>query len=178
MCVCVCLCVSVCVCVCVCVSVCVCLSVSVSVFVCLCVVPVDYRSHLRMMEYSNTGTINTKYCRYSNRDTHNTKFCIKHKQVFCWWTRNAYDMKKSLKLLVVVAFSSLARILGECSTIHSQPALFSSSSFFKVEVSSRTLIPLFRPRSVHSGSGSWDYCALLNKTQVNEVQLTTHIIYM
>ena len=49
-----------------------------------------------------------------------------------------------------VAFSTLARICGECSTIHSPPALFFFS--FKVEISSRTLILLFRPGSVHSGS--------------------------
>ena len=88
----------------------------------------------------------------------------------------------SLRLLtaldgdVVVAFSSRARIwgrklvtwylkpsqpqrivsgLGDCSTIHSSPALF----FFKVEISSRTAIPPFRPGSVHSGSASWDDCA-------------------
>ena len=30
------------------------------------------------------------------------------------------------------------------------------SSFFLVEISSRTLIPLFRPGSVHSSSASWD----------------------
>ena len=30
--------------------------------------------------------------------------------------------------------------------------------FFKVEISLRKLIPLFRPGSVHSGSASWDYC--------------------
>ena len=38
---------------------------------------------------------------------------------------------------VVVAFSSCARILGECLTIYSLPALF-----LKVEISLRTLIPL------------------------------------
>ena len=32
-------------------------------------------------------------------------------------------------------------------------------SFFKVEISSRTPIPLFRSGSVHSGSASWDDCA-------------------
>ena len=53
-------------------------------------------------------------------------------------------------VVVVVAFSSLTRILGECSTIHFLPALF----FFKLEISSRTLIPLFRPGSVHIGSAS------------------------
>ena len=30
--------------------------------------------------------------------------------------------------------------------------------FFEVEISSRTLIPLFMPGSVHSGSVSWDDC--------------------
>ena len=30
--------------------------------------------------------------------------------------------------------------------------------FFEAEISSRTLIPLFTPRSVHSGSASWDDC--------------------
>ena len=51
-----------------------------------------------------------------------------------------------------VAFSSLARISGECSTIHSQPALF--LFFFEVEISSRKPISLFWPRSVHSGLAS------------------------
>ena len=46
--------------------------------------------------------------------------------------------------------------LGECSTIYSQPVLFFSS--FLVEISSHTLIPLFRPGSVHSDSASWDDC--------------------
>ena len=50
-----------------------------------------------------------------------------------------------------MAFLSLARILGECSTIHSSPAL----SFF---FSSRMPIPLFMPGSVHSGSASRDDC--------------------
>ena len=56
--------------------------------------------------------------------------------------------------LVVVAFSSRARFSGECSTIHSPNALF----FFKVEISSRTLISLFRPGLVHRSSASWDDC--------------------
>ena len=62
-------------------------------------------------------------------------------------------------VVVVVAFSSLARISGECSTIHFLPALFLSPClrlffffFFDVQISSRTLIPLFMPGSVHSGS--------------------------
>ena len=55
----------------------------------------------------------------------------------------------------MVAFSSRARILGEYSTIHSRPALFI------MVISSRTLIPLFRPGSVHNGSASWDDCDLV-----------------
>ena len=58
------------------------------------------------------------------------------------------------QLLVVVAFSSLARIFGECWNIHSPPALL----IFIVKISSRTLIPLFRPGSIHSGSPSLDDC--------------------
>ena len=63
--------------------------------------------------------------------------------------------------VVVVAFSPVARILGKCSTINFPPALF--LSFFcvcvcvcvvVVDISWRTLIPLFRPGSVHSGSPS------------------------
>ena len=46
---------------------------------------------------------------------------------FCSW----------LFLNVVVAFSSLARILGECSTIHSRPRFF-YFYFLLVEVGSRT----------------------------------------
>ena len=34
------------------------------------------------------------------------------------------DKKRDVGLVVVVAFSSLARILGECSTIQSPPAPF------------------------------------------------------
>ena len=60
-------------------------------------------------------------------------------------------------MVVVVAFPSRARSLGECLTIHSLPALF-FFLFFKVEISSRKLIPLFRPGSVHSGSASLDDC--------------------
>ena len=71
----------------------------------------------------------------------------------------------------MVAFSSLAKIFGECSTIHSLPAVFLFCFFFlslflsfvlfsffllllffEVEVSSRAPIPLFIPFSVHSGS--------------------------
>ena len=44
---------------------------------------------------------------------------------------------------MVAAFSSLARISGECSIIHSPPALFFLS---EVEISSRTVSPLFYAR--------------------------------
>ena len=42
---------------------------------------------------------------------------------------------------------------GECSTILSPPELL-FFFFFKVEIRSRALIPLFRPGSVHSGSAN------------------------
>ena len=60
--------------------------------------------------------------------------------------------------LVVVATSLLAWIWGQCSTTHSLPALFVVVVVvvFEVEVSSRTLIPLFIPGSVHSGPASRD----------------------
>ena len=44
--------------------------------------------------------------------------------------------------------------LGDCSTIYSPPVLLLLLFFFKVEISSRTLIPFFRLGSVHSGSAS------------------------
>ena len=59
--------------------------------------------------------------------------------------------------MAVVAFSSLARTLGECSIIHSLPALvflLLLFFFFEVEIGSHTLIPFFRPGSVHSDSSS------------------------
>ena len=46
---------------------------------------------------------------------------------------------------LVVAFSSLAGTLGECSIIHPQPELF-EICLFEVEINSRILIPLFKAR--------------------------------
>ena len=46
-----------------------------------------------------------------------------------------FDLCVVTMVAFLVAFSSLARIWGECSTIHFPPALF-----FKVEISSRALI--------------------------------------
>ena len=91
-------------------------------------------------------------------------------------------MFKSISIaMLVVAFSSLARIFGECSTIHFPPALFLLLLLpllfplplllllllrrrlllpllllllSEVEISSRTLIPLCMPGSVRSGSAS------------------------
>ena len=60
-------------------------------------------------------------------------------------------------LMALVDFSSLAKVLEECSTIHFSSALL--FFFFLVEISLRTLIPLFTPGSVHSGSASSDDCS-------------------
>ena len=49
-------------------------------------------------------------------------------------------------MIMMMAFSSLARILGECLTIYSPRVLFFFFFVcFKVDISSRTLIPLFMP---------------------------------
>ena len=66
-------------------------------------------------------------------------------------------------VVVVVVFSSLARIFGKCSTIRSPPALFSLRGWglgcgAKMEISSRAPISLFMAGSVHGGSASWDDC--------------------
>ena len=73
---------------------------------------------------------------------------------------------------VVVAFSSLARILGKCLTIPCLRFFF----FFKVAVSSRRLIPFFMPGSVHSGSASWDDCGrmLPDKLRVSCFRIGSH----
>ena len=63
---------------------------------------------------------------------------------------------QAVVVVVVVAFSARAILLGECSTVHSPPAFF--FFFFKVDISLHKLIPLFRPGSVHSGSASRDDC--------------------
>ena len=57
--------------------------------------------------------------------------------------------------MVVGAFSSPSRITGE-SSIHFPLASFKKKKKITAEISSRTLIPLFRSRSVHSGSASCD----------------------
>ena len=62
-------------------------------------------------------------------------------------------------VVVVVAFSYRARIWGRMFD-NSLPTLhfFFSSFFFKMEISSRTLIPFFMSGSVYSGSASGDDC--------------------
>ena len=52
--------------------------------------------------------------------------------------------------IVVVAFSALPRILGECSTIFRLHFFF----FFEVEIGSHARIPLFRTGSERSGSAN------------------------
>ena len=56
----------------------------------------------------------------------------------------------------MLAFSSRVRIL-ECLTVLFPPAL-NFFFFFKVEISSCTLIPLFGPGSVRYGSAHLDDC--------------------
>ena len=62
------------------------------------------------------------------------------------------SIKTSLKMLRSGGggFFLASKIWGECATIHFLSAFF----FFLVEIDSCTLIPLFTPGSVHSGSVS------------------------
>ena len=72
---------------------------------------------------------------------------------------------------MVVAFFSPGRIWGECSTTHFPLALFVVVfCLFLVEISSRTLNPLFKPESVHSGSASWDDC---NRVLPDELRVSS-----
>ena len=80
---------------------------------------------------------------------HNTCWLYRHQPI-----KHSKAAPLDTLVVVVVAFSSLARIWGECLINHSLPVLF--FFFFKVEISSCTLIPLFRPGSIHSGSASRD----------------------
>ena len=70
------------------------------------------------------------------------------------------NLRCLLSVSVVVADSSLPRILGESSTIHSPSVLFFPFSF-QAEISLHTLIPFFRQESVHSGSAISDDCGLV-----------------
>ena len=66
-----------------------------------------------------------------------------------------------MDLYMVVAYSFLLRILGECSAVHSLLALLLLLLllfFSEVEIRLHTLILLFMPGSVHSGSASWYDC--------------------
>ena len=71
--------------------------------------------------------------------------------------------------MMVVAFSSLARFF-RIMFDHRFPACAFFFFFFE-EIISRTLIPLFRPGSVHSGSASWDNCgwAFPNELRVSSL---------
>ena len=71
-----------------------------------------------------------------------------------------YTRSPSLKMLAaaaVAAFSSRARIFFNMS-FPACAVCFDFCFVFWVEISSRTLIPLFWPGSVGSGSASWDDC--------------------
>ena len=61
-------------------------------------------------------------------------------------------------MVTIMAFSSLPMTLREGSTIHSPPARFFFFFFSEVEISSRTLLLLSRPGSIHTGSESRDDC--------------------
>ena len=67
--------------------------------------------------------------------------------------KNKQTKECFVPVVVVVAFSSWARFFWRMFD-YSFPAY--TFFFFKVEISLRTLIPLFMPGLVHRGSASWD----------------------
>ena len=104
-----------CVCVCVCVRVCAC------VCVCVCVL----NSHFLPSPLPATNLLFPR------------QQCIVKLPTLGAW--NVYGLSGAhrcclelvvVAVLVVVAFSSLSKTLGECSTVHSTPALFSFLFFF------------------------------------------------
>ena len=91
----------------------------------------------------------------------------------CTWHIQGMDIHDTYKVrctqhfqgwhILVVAFSSLARILGNVRSFVPRLCFFFFffvlfCLFVEVEFSSRELIPLFMPESVHSGSASWNDC--------------------
>ena len=70
-----------------------------------------------------------------------------------------YYLLLSVRLCLMYVYLCVMRLtLEEGLTTYSPPALFFFSSFFKVEISSRTPIPPFQQGSVHSGLADWDDC--------------------
>ena len=83
----------------------------------------------------------------------------------CYWQSGSPTL---IVTAHVVAFSLPERIWGE-DVRPFIPCLRFFFFFFKVEISSRTLIPLFRPGSVHSGYAPLDDCGRVfpDKLRVN-----------
>ena len=87
---------------------------------------------------------------------------VTHKSGFLDWNnkptrhfkRKSLDLKFLFWSLLVVAFPCLRGFWENVWPFI--PCLRFFVVFFKVEISSRTLIPLFMSGSVHSGSASWD----------------------
>ena len=79
------------------------------------------------------------------------QFTIFHLLKTCLWIHWGFLTSRSCRNWWLFC---LQRILEECSTIYSLPTLLKK----KMEISSCSLILLFSPWSVHSGSASWDDC--------------------
>ena len=77
----------------------------------------------------------------------------------CFLTRHCTWIKRSMLMLFLNGggFFLTFEGFGEGLTIHSPLVLF-FFFFLKVEISSHSLVPLFSPGSVHSGSASWGNC--------------------
>ena len=100
-------------------------------------------------QWTALDTLHTDNKGHNNRDLNRLRYLSPGRRVHTTATQKTNETPANL-----VTLSSLARILGECWTI---PRLLFCCCY-KVEISSCTLIPLFMPGSVHSGSANWDDC--------------------
>ena len=74
-----------------------------------------------------------------------------------WREKNTKSTSAAFLVVVLVVGGFVFEDLGRMFN-NSFPTWAFFFFFFKVGISSRALIPLFRPGSVHSGSASWDDC--------------------
>ena len=80
------------------------------------------------------------------------------KKMFCHWNRLSFFTFSFLPLSLWWWWWLFSHLQGFGENVWPFIPCLPFFFFFKVEISLRTLIPLFRPGSVHSGSASWDDC--------------------
>ena len=107
--------------------------------------------------FSNFSVPDKQTKRHANKQTDTMAETDRHQTVGRRKRQNYTwsPSKPVFSSLIPVAFSALARILEKNVKPFTLRLCF-FFFFFEVEISSHTLISLFIPESVHSGSASWD----------------------